>query len=325
MVSLKQNAVSRRNFIKNTSAFCMALQLPAASFSLLNESVKIGIITDLHQDIMHDAPRRLQGFINHIKKDKPDAIVQLGDFAIPKPENKQVIEAFNNAHHKALHVLGNHDTDGGFTKEQCLAAWKMPAPYYAQQLKNIWLIVLDGNDKGSPTHKGGYAAYINPQQVNWLQQKLAEINEPAIIISHQPLAGPMAVDNAAEIQELLSRYQTKILLCINGHTHIDTLYKINGVQYVHINSASYFWMGEKYKHESYSPEILKTHPWIAYTAPYKDSIFATLTIDARKKKITIRGQKTQWVGKSPQELNFKGDYGLLAGKEIVPIVRDRKL
>ena len=32
--------------------------------------------------------------------------------------------------------------------------------------------MLDGNDRGSPRHRGGYPIYVGPEQVTWLKEEL---------------------------------------------------------------------------------------------------------------------------------------------------------
>lgn len=230
---------------------------------------------------------------------------------------------FNKANHVPLHVIGNHDTDSGYSKEQCVSYWGMPYRYYSHIVEGIRFIILDGNDKGSPSHKGGYPAFIGEEQLNWLKETLEKSQEPIIIASHQPLAGPAEIDNAAEVREILEHAKNRILLAINGHTHIDAHLEIKGIHYVHINSASYFWLGEEYKHESYNKEILAHHPWIACTCPYADALFAILTIDSKRKKLFIEGRKSNWIGKSPAELGYENSKNTKIGKEIVPEIRNK--
>lgn len=318
-------SISRRKFISSGAKAAIALSIPSPIINSLKKSeISINIIADLHQDIMHDGKERMDAFVTYCRQTNADAVLQMGDFAYPSDKNKQVIEAFNNVHPVHLHVIGNHDTDAGFTKQQCIDYWGMTSAYYAYKLKDIWIIVLDGNEKGSPAYKGGYPSYIGTEQLKWLQNKLEEIDAPALIVSHQPLAGPLAVDNAKEVQQILSSYKHKILLAINGHTHIDDCLNINGVHYVHINSASYFWLGDRYKHQSYDRQIHEKYPWIAYTAPYMNALFTTITIHPKKKKIFIKGMKTEWVGKTPAELNYENKTGLQPGKEIIPAISSRK-
>lgn len=321
----KPRGISRRNFISTVSQAGLSLCIPTPVLNALkNNKVTISIITDLHQDIMHDGLKRMEEFAGNIRATKPDAILQMGDFAYPGDKNKEVIRLFNNAHATRLHVIGNHDLDAGYAREQCIRYWGMPGRYYSQKINGVLVIVLDGNDQGSPKHKGGYPSFIGAEQIQWLQQQLNDTTSPAIIVSHQPLAGEGAVDNAKELQSILSKHREKILLAVNGHTHIDSYIQTGGVHYVHINSASYFWLGGEYKHKSYSEAIHAGHPWIASTCPYEKALFATLIIDPKKKKIIINGQKTNWVGQSPSDLGFSGTEGNFAGIEVVPEIRNRK-
>ncbi|MBO9619916.1 MAG: metallophosphoesterase [Niabella sp.] len=322
------NNITRRSFLGTMASTGLALQLSGATLNLFDRKAKttIGIITDLHQDIMHNGYDRLSAFAERMKKIRPDALLQMGDLAYPGDKNKAVIDLFNNAHPVRMHVIGNHDTDAGYTKQQCIDYWGMPARYYTKEINGICFIILDGNDKGSPAYKGGYPSYINKEQTDWLQQQLQGTSKPVIIVSHQPLAGSLAVDNAAEIQQLLSAHAEKILIAINGHTHIDSHLFIDGINYVHINSASYFWVGGKFKHNSYPERIHKEHPYIAYTCPYQDALFTTLTIDPSAGLVQIKGCKSQWVGASPEALHYFADKDAMATPgEIVPWISERNI
>lgn len=316
---------SRRDFIATTASACMALTIPAAAMSAvknMKKAVKVGVITDLHQDIMHDGVTRMKAFLQHMKQVRPNAILQMGDFAIPGDKNKEVIDLFNQGHSRRLHVIGNHDTDGGHTKAQCISTWGMPNRYYTQQVEDITFIVLDGNDTGSPAYTSGYPAYINEEQRSWLKERLREIKGPIVIVSHQPVAGPVAIDNAEEIQDILSIAADKILVAINGHTHIDAQYEVKNINYVHLNSASYFWIGGKFSHDSYPKDIIQAHPLIASTCPYKDPLFTTMTIDPIRSLITFEGRESTWVGKSPEALGYDGPY---LATTVTPSISGRKI
>ncbi|HSF53419.1 MAG TPA: metallophosphoesterase [Algoriphagus sp.] len=297
---------SRRDFLKTSSITLLSLSIPesAARFFSSDLKLKIGLISDLHVDIIHDGATRLQVFVDEMEKVNPDALIQMGDFAIPKPENFKVIQAFNEANSKAFHVLGNHDMDGGFSREKVAEVFGMPGLFYSVDLGSMQLIVLDGNDPGSKKNQGGYASYIGPEQQSWLITQLEQATKPVLIVSHQPIAGIYTIDNAQEIQEILSRFASKILLAINGHAHVDQHVVVGGVNYVHINSASYYWVGEKLAHESLAPEVHEMYPALKFTCPYSDPLFSVLTIDAKSRKITVEGRKSQWIGPSPQDLGY---------------------
>lgn len=319
---------TRRGFLQATAAASAGFALSghlAAAFRRLKKPVRIGVIADLHHDVMHDGVARMKAFVKEMAVHQPDALMQLGDFAYPNERNKEVIDLFNQAHKQALHVIGNHDTDAGHTRQQCLDNWTMPSRYYARNIGGIWFLVLDGNDKGSPTHKGGYASYIGNEQTKWLKEQLANLEGPVIVVSHQPLAGSGAVDNAVEMQNILGEASDKVLLALNGHTHIDDLLRIKHVTYLHVNSASYQWVGSEYAHESYSKEVHAKHPSISRTCPYRDSLFAMLTIDPQNLMIRVQGRESEWVGQSPIELGADQEATLTHGEEIAPRIRDRRI
>lgn len=319
---------TRRAFMHRQLLTLGALGLPKFLDSWIKKMdapLKLGVITDLHQDIMHDGFQRLQAFLQAMDLEKPHALLQLGDFAVPSPANQKVINLFNQAHPETLHVLGNHDLDHGYSKEQCLSSWRMPARYYSRLVQDVRIIVLDGNDTGSPLYKGGYPSFIGPEQKAWLIDELNASREPVIMVSHQPLAGTFAVDNAAELQTLLGTYAQKILFAINGHTHIDDVLAVQGVIYMHLNSASYVWVGESFKHQIYPEEVHQRHPWLAYTCPYRESLFTTLTINPAMGTIMIQGKESDWVGPSPAEIGANTFPDLVVGEQIAPRIRVRTL
>jgi calcineurin-like phosphoesterase family protein len=317
---------TRRHFLRTAIQSGIIISIPEKAVHAIKQLkglVKVGVITDLHQDIMHDGPVRMKAFLDKMKSQRPDALLQMGDFAYPGDKNKEVIDMFNSAHQLRMHVIGNHDTDDGYTSEQCVQYWGMASRYYTKMINGICFIILDANDKGSPIYKSGYPSYINKEQVDWLRSKLEEVDAPVVIISHQPLAGVSSVDNAAEIQELLSKHSDKILLALNGHTHLNAAVEVNGINYVHINSASYFWVGSNYIHDSYPKEMIKDHEWIAYTCPYQDALFSMLTIDPIKLVVAIEGASSKWVGKSPEELGYDGLNSIGSDAAIAPMISNR--
>ncbi|MAN35997.1 MAG: hypothetical protein CMI21_00010 [Opitutae bacterium] len=317
----------RRNFLRTTGTIATSVFLPRqimASLAAIKSPVKLGMIADLHQDIMHDGPTRLKVFLDAMKEEKPDALLQLGDFAYPSKKNEVVTKAFEKAHPKALHVLGNHEIDGGHSFDQVAKLWGMKGRYYTENVNGLELIVLDCNEKPK-NHKGGYPKYVGRKQLEWLEKQLKNLKGPIFVISHQPLAGPGSIDNAGEVQALLNGAADKVLLAVNGHTHIDHVARVGKLSYLHVNSASYKWVGGPHRHKSYPPEVHSKFRSIEYTCPYRDSLFATLTIDPAKGLIQLRGRESQWVGKSPSQLAIPTKYGLTNGKEICPKIRDRRI
>ena len=317
----------RRDFLRNTGAAATSIILPRqvmASLANIKTPIKIGMIADLHQDVMHDGPARLQAFLDAMKEEKPDALLQLGDFAYPTKKNEVVSGAFEKAHPRTLHVLGNHEIDDGHSFDEVAKLWGMKGRYYTENVNGLELIVLDGNEKPEK-HKGGYPAHIGEKQLAWLAKQLKTLKGPILVISHQPLAGPSTIDNADEVQKLLNSAADKVLLAVNGHTHIDHVARVGRISYLHVNSASYKWVGGSYRNKSYPPEVHSRFRYVEYTCPYRDSLFTTLTIDPSRGRIDVKGRESQWVGKSPSQLGIADKPNLTDGREICPKIRSRQL
>ena len=79
-------------------------------------------------------------------------------------------------------------------------------------------------------------------------------------------------------------------------------------------------VGKKYEHLSYRKEIHDDYPWIASTIPYKEPLWADVTIDDEQMKIS--GRSTEFVGPSPEELGIPND---AYAYPIVSQISNRKL
>ena len=238
---------SKRDFLRATGVVAASTLLPCTATSALkalDRPIKLGIITDLHQDIMHDGPARLKVFLDAMADEKPNALLQLGDFAYPTKGNEVVTQAFQQAHPRTLHVLGNHEIDGGHTFDEVAKLWGMKGRYYTENVDGLNLIVLDGNEKPA-NHTSGYPSHIGQVQLEWLATQLKTLSGPIIVFSHQPLAGPSSIDNAKAIQKLLNSAADKVLLAVNGHTHIDEVVRVDNISYLH-NQLCVLQMGRRF-------------------------------------------------------------------------------
>jgi len=293
------------------AASCASFSLPVPAQIFASDrwkkTVRLGVIADLHGGLAVDAEARLDAFLGAMQRLETDALVQLGDFAFPDQKHKMFADKFNAAHENTIHVIGNHEFDFNLTREDCFKAWGIESAYYRRDLDSLRLLVLDGNETGSPT-QSGYPSYIGASQKEWLEAELKAADRPLLILSHQPLAGPSAIQNATEIQRLISRYRETVLLCINGHSHVDSLLQVEGVNYLHINSASYFWVGGKTR--------------MAY---YKKPLFTTLTIDPKKSQVTIEPSSSSWKGDSPADIGYFDRDHASPETIIVPAIRERHL
>ena len=303
--------LTRRTTLKTLGACSTVFSFPATAFSGMSSSGKptrLGVIADLHGGLAADAEPRLDHFLKAMAKQKLDGLVQLGDFAYPNKKHQIYADKLNAAHDNVVHVIGNHEFDYGLKRADCYKAWGIKSAYYRRDLGNLRLLVLDGNEKGSPTYKGGYQSYIGKKQQAWLAAELLAANKPVVILSHQPLAGRAAIDSATHVQKLLAQHKDKIVLCINGHTHVDCLLQVDGVNYLHVNSASYYWVGGKTR-----------------MADYQEPLYTTVTIDPQNSLVNVDASVSSWKKESPADIGFfKGDR---APPEtiVTPQIRKRKI
>ncbi len=302
---------SRRTAIKTLGALGGSLALgglPLPAGAQPKNTLRLGVIADLHGGLAVDADERLDAFLAAMKTASCDALVQMGDFAFPNAKHQRFPDKFNAAHPETIHVIGNHEFDFGLTRQHCYRAWGIRNSYYRRDLGALRILVLDGNDQGSPTHKGGYPTYIGDTQRHWLEQELKAATQPLLIFSHQPLAGVSAINNADAIQQLLAKYRSKILLCLNGHSHVDSLVQVDGVPYCHINSASYFWVGGETR-----------------MARYQDPLFTILTIDLESWTVEMSGVKSAWKERSPKALGYFNRENPPPESIVTPQIRPRHL
>ncbi len=322
--------MKRRDFIQYGLGGAGFLLLPHgvnAWGSGSKKRVRFGVFSDVHKDIMHDADERLKAFVDEASKQSLDFIIQLGDFCRPSGQNKEFLDIFNGYQGAKYHVIGNHEMDGGFSREQVVDFWGAVARYYSFNTNGFHFIILDGNDKNpSPEKASGYARFIGNEQIQWLENDLAATDLPCIVFSHQSLENKeVGIENQAEVRAILEKanadaQSTKVVACFSGHHHTDYACAINGIHYIQINSMSYSWLGEDYQTIRYGKEIDEKYPWIKYTVPYEQPLFAFVTVDERK--IRIEGAKTRFVGPGPEEIGFPIQP---TNSPVVPQISDRKI
>jgi len=289
--------------------------------------VRFGVITDLHHDLIYDGLDRLSAFISEMNKEVPDFIIQMGDLCFPKKENLPLMDVWAKFKGNSYHVIGNHDTDGGYTRDQVVEFWKAKAKYYSFDANGFHFIVLDGNEHNpSPDRPAGYARFVSRTQLDWLKKDLDETALPTIIFCHQGLDNDAGgLENGTLMRYTLEqanfKNKHKVVMVLSGHHHQDYHNHINGIHYVQINSASYQWLGDKYKEIRYSEAVDKAKPMLKYTVPYKDPLWAMVEI-GQDGTIRIEGKRSVFVGSSPEALGVDlTDYIY----PIVPFISNRSL
>ncbi|MEM9649064.1 MAG: metallophosphoesterase [Bacteroidota bacterium] len=305
--------MERRTFLKKSTAIgamaVMPISLKAFENISDNGPLRVGIVADVHQDIIYDGVERLRFFMEDMNKRQPNFIIQLGDFALPRKRNGAFLDVWNQFEGAKYHVLGNHDMrDFGFTREQTMEWWQMEKRYYAFDNGGFHFVVLDGNDK-NPKPWSGYDRYIGKEQKEWLKRDLQNTKKPTVVFCHQSMEAEGGIANRKEIRAIfeeakISKNQSKIIACFSGHHHSDYVKTINDIPYIQINSMSYKWVGDEYQYRRFAPHIEAAYPNLSKTCPYRNPLYTFLTLDAEKSTLQLEGRETQFIPPTPYELRI---------------------
>ncbi|MFK7922430.1 MAG: metallophosphoesterase [Bacteroidia bacterium] len=331
--------MNRRKFLTKGALGASLLLLPETRLSFdfnshfpRREKLSFGIVADVHHGMMPDTNQRLEKFIEEAIEKEVDFIIQLGDFCHREEKSKPFLKTWNEFQKHKYHVLGNHDMDLS-SKEDIMDFLEMPKSYYTFDEKGVRFIVLDANflyqdgkfvdyNKGNFYVNDSYRTYINDEQIEWFSSELADSNLPVIVISHQSLWHyQWGVKNRLAIQKQMEKHQNKIICCMNGHNHIDFHHVQNGIHYIEINSMSYQWIGDEYKTQRYSSELLTEYKWLNHLAAYEEPLYAFASLNP-KGSLEIKGKRSQWISPSPQEIGIPRQ---VYGNEYSPIISDYKI
>ena len=294
--------------------------------------VTFAVVSDLHQDIAHDAEERLGTFLRAANDSQVDFIIELGDFCMPKEENKPFLKLWQDYAGEKYMLLGNHDMDN-CSKEEVMQFIGMNNRYYSFDKGDFHFVVLDPNniydgEKYIPYENGnnfGYGekvSYVDPEQVEWLKKDLQSTDKRCIIFSHQSFK--CSSQNREEIRKIfedenLRAGYKKVAVAFSGHDHTNYMKEINGIAYIQINSASNQWVGEKYAcPERFSDEINQKRPALKYTLPYKDALYGIVTLTGDG--MQLKGVKSEFIAPGPEELGITD-----RPQPLVPWIEDLQL
>lgn len=245
--------MKRRYFIRNSfvvGALAPLAPNPLSTLASLRTEhsraiqLSFGVCADLHHDLIKDGVERIEAFAQYMNRQRPDFVIQMGDFCTPKQENKALMEAWEKFSGPKYHVIGNHDVDGNFTHEEVIGFWKAPGAYYSFDLNGYHFVVLNGNER-RPQDTSRYPKSILKEQYDWLRQDLDGTSLPVIVFCHQGIDNDL--DGLMEgnmIRILFERTNKqaghrKIRLVLSGHHHEDYLNWYNDIPYLQINSIAY--------------------------------------------------------------------------------------
>lgn len=304
-------------------------------------NLKLLVFTDLHSEIIDNPEERVDAIINAAKSNYVDLIINIGDFGYHsdtsktlceeknQPVNyniffkqrtdkymlktKNLLKKFDDLDIPVLHTLGNHDMDFN-SKETAVNDYGMKNNYYYYDINNFRIIVLDTNyyldDDGievsysfGNNFNQNKKAVLSYEQTLWLDESL-QTDKKIIVCSHNVLTDdPRGVENYKDVYSVLNKRGEKIL-ALSGHKHIDKLTIDGNLSFLEVNSASYYWLGEKSKMEtSYSDKYLEDHPVLPYILRYPEPLYAIISLNNENIKVKGRGESLNLSDNDRQILN----------------------
>jgi len=276
--------MKRSEFLQSSAALVGGSLLPSVNFAGNSKHGKIrfAYLTDVHLKPDPTAEAGMAKAYHHAQSLKPkvDFIINGGDSIMDSLEaDKEKTKTQWDLFHTLLkkenslpiyHCIGNHDVWGWFIKNDRPEADKlygkqwvvetleMPKRYYSFT-KNKWHFIVLDSTQLNPA--GGYIAYLDPEQLDWLQQELESSKDKFIcIVSHIPILSICAglffnkteTNGDLKIQRNLMHTDfmalkkiflnyPNIKVCLSGHIHLQDELDYLGIKYYCNGAVSGNW------------------------------------------------------------------------------------
>ena len=284
----------RENASGGTDAF---IRFNRGSFVILSiQRVKFTAFADLHHHpgVFYSSPeKRLDRILERAGEEKVDFMIHLGDFCHTPEKYVDFVRRYDRSGIPAYHMLGNHECD-----ECPVEAVKRiynipPCGYYHFDCNNFRMIVLDPNYyclDGRYIHYelknyysyGGQLPYLPPEQIAYLRETVLGSPYPCILFSHQSFERAVhGVKNRGEVLKIVRESQRtpgRVVLCINGHHHVDYLRFVDGVPFLDLNSTTHFWCAES--HRLFPEAVYREARLAGNTVIYDEPVHAVITLQS---------------------------------------------
>lgn len=245
--------LGRRAFLQGgTLLLTAAATAPASLFAEDEEpGLRVGLVTDLHYSDKPPAGSRhyretlakLDEAVARFQQEKPDCVVELGDFidAAPSVEEElrwlgRINGKFSAISKDRHYVLGNHCVHT-LTKDEFLGGVEQKQSYYSFDRGGVHFVVLDScfRSDGTPYGRKNFVwtdANVPPAEIEWLEADLKETDKPVIVFAHQRLdvSNNHGVKNCPDVRRTLEA-SGKVRAVFQGHSHKNDLKEIGGIHY----------------------------------------------------------------------------------------------
>jgi Icc protein len=303
--------VKRKTFLKTTATVIGSSLLPAWSLaeSEKRKTIRFAHITDIHVKPGEIPETGMAKALHHVQQLHPtvDFIMNGGDSIMDSLEaDKQKTQIQWDLFHTILkkenslpiyHCIGNHDIWGWFVKDSPTTgqsgsppesdrlygkAWvletlEMKNRFYSFTKDKWHFIVLDSTQLNPA---GGYIAYLDPEQLDWLKRELVNIPTEKFIciISHIPILSICAglffdkteTNGDLKIQRNLMHTDFLVLkkifqqhpnirLCLSGHIHLQDELNYLGIRYYCNGAVSGNWWKGSFQEFAPAYAVIELH------------------------------------------------------------------
>lgn len=244
--------MARRKFLKDGTLVLTAAATGASPLLAADaEPLRIGLVTDLHyadkppRGSRHyrETPDKLAEAAERFGKDKPEFVVELGDFIdaadsvdVELSYLKRINRDFEKICPQRHYVLGNHCVDT-LTKDEFLGEVGQKKSYYSFDAGHAHFIVLDAcfRSDGQSYGRKNFEwtdPNIPAKELDWLKSDLQATSKPTIIFTHQRLdvTSHYSAKNAAAVRATLEASKN-VLAVFQGHSHKNDHQDIAGIHY----------------------------------------------------------------------------------------------
>jgi alkaline phosphatase len=221
--------------------------------------LRIGMVADVHHadhpvrgrtggpdniNLYRQSMGKFREAVERFKIEKPDFVVELGDFIDKAPTLEQEMEHLRNIEKvyagvrcERHYVLGNHCVDA-LNKEEFFDITEARAPHYSFDAGGFHFVILDScfTEELEPYGRSNWDwtnANLPPDQLDWLVRDLGKTGLPTIVLAHQRLDGDTRYDvrNAAAARKIMAE-SGKVSAVFQGHSHRNDYRQVDGIHYI---------------------------------------------------------------------------------------------
>ncbi|HEY1055285.1 MAG TPA: metallophosphoesterase [Emticicia sp.] len=275
--------MNRRRFLRNSAMAGTLAGFEATAAPTRKKSLRVAYLSDVHvfpSKIAEEGMAKAYQSANALNP-KPDFIINGGDAIFDgleksKDETQTQFKLFQkllkeNNKLEVKPIIGNHDIWGWFSKTEDVKGdklygkqwvvdeFQMPKRYYSFTKKGWKFIVLDSTQLNP---KGGYIAYFDPEQLEWLKGELAATtsSQYICIASHIPIlsaASGLFLNKNEENGDIVTprnlmhtdvfdmvklfRNYPNIKTCLSGHLHMQESLTYWDLTYLNNGAVSGGW------------------------------------------------------------------------------------